>query len=158
MKWFTLLGLFIIGTAQAGTRVESFEVSGLFDYSGKYLSIFFVSGRPASIGTVGQEVNVNKVMSGPHTFRIPGNGTVSVPEVSVPREGWSSYNYAIFVVHEQARHALSNLTWSGGSVAREQVRYHTAADEVPFTEANQAYLTKATRTSRQMSGGQEVRF
>jgi hypothetical protein len=159
LKLLSFLTYFIAAFAWAqNTQVAPFDVTGLQNYAGKNLSVYFVSGRQATIGTSGQEVHVNKVMSGPHIYSIPRNGIVALDGVAVPRDGWTSYNFAIFVVHEQPVHALTNLAWVRGAFVREPVRYHDDSFTVDYSEATQRYLLKDFRTSRQVGQGQEIRL
>lgn len=154
-----LLGLLfsVLFLSEGWANAPAFTVSGLQRFNGLSLSVYYVSGRPASLGTPGQEIHVNKVMSGPHVYRISGD-QVSIGKVNVPRDGWTSFNYVIFVVHQQASHALTNLSWSNGGINREPVRYHDDSVNVSYTNSTQSYVLKAYRTSRQISPGSDVRL
>lgn len=147
-----LLFFFALSFSSFGdTNVAAFKLTGLSEFKGQNLSVYFVSGRPASLGTSGQEIHVNKVMSGPHIYKIQGN-ELQVEATRVPRDGWTSYNYAIFVVHGQNVHALTNIAYAGGQIVREPVRYNDERFEVNYTEQNQRFIFKTFRTSRELNG------
>tara|TARA_R110002049_G_scaffold233316_3_gene406656 strand:+ start:157 stop:642 length:486 start_codon:yes stop_codon:yes gene_type:complete len=95
--------------AGVNTDVAGFNVSGLDMFVGKHVSVYYVSARPATLQTPGQIAKVRKVLKGPLSFKINSNGMISVPDVSVPRDGWTNFNHVIFVVHAQAKHALRNV-------------------------------------------------
>lgn len=149
----------ILGLCQsvfAGTRVDAFSVRGLEKYSGANLSIYYVSGRPAGLGTSGQEIHVNKVLKGPVKFKISRDGLVNVPKANVPQDGWTSYNYLIFVVHAQPDHALTNPDYSGGAVVREPVRYYNSSVDIDYTRVNKSFEYKTFKSSREIRGGGSI--
>lgn len=101
--------LSLLNFAQAAdSQVESFRIEGLEGFAGKNLSVLYVSARPASIATPGQIAKVRKILKGPITLRISDQGEVVVPEAQVPRDGWSSFNHILFVVHAQSQYSLQN--------------------------------------------------
>lgn len=153
------MGLFFLCMslqAVAGTKVGSFSVRGLEKYSGANLSLYYVSGRPARLGTSGQEIHVNKVLKGPVKYKISRDGVVYVRGVNVPRDGWTSYNYLIFVVHAQPEHALTNPDYSGGGVVREPVRYYDSSIRVDYTFVNKNFEYKTYKSSREISAGGSI--
>lgn len=95
--------------AASDVRVDGFVVKGLDLFKGKRISVYYVSARPATLETPGQIAKVRKVLKGPLTFTIGRNGEVSIPEAEVPRDGWTTFNHIIFVVHGQAKHSLRNV-------------------------------------------------
>jgi hypothetical protein len=143
-------------SAFADNNIDSYEVSGLRAYAGQKLSIYYVSGRPAGLGTPGQEISVNKVMAGPQTYTISSNGTVQTQRIVVPRDGWTSYNYVIFVVHRQPVHALTNIDWRAGNIVREEVRYLDESIVVDYSVQNQSFVFKSYKTSRELGGGVNI--
>jgi hypothetical protein len=152
-----MLILFVTSlSAYADNLIGSYEIAGLRAYAGQNLSIFYVSGRPAGLGTPGQEITVNKVMSGPRTYSISAQGTVRTESIVVPRDGWSSYNYAIYVVHTQPVHALTNIAWAGGTIVREKVRYLDDSVEVEYSPQNQNFVLKSYKTSRDLGAGIDI--
>lgn len=152
--------IFLLATfsASAANVVEGYEISGLNGFARNYLSIYYVSGRPAGLGTPGQEISVNKVMSGPHTYTISSRGTVNTERVVVPRDGWSSYNYAIYVVHRQPVHALTNIAWDTGNIIRERVRYLDESVVIDYSNQNQSFIIKTYKTSRELGTGVNFTF
>jgi len=72
-------------------------------------------------------------MKGPLTFSISQNGSVSIPEVLVPRDGWTNFNHVIFVIHGQAKHALRNVDGTYPDILDTE-------NEVPVKTENADYL------------------
>ena len=151
-----LVLLLLTLTAQAGTQVGAFSVRGLEKYSGANLSLYYVSGRPAGLGTNGQEIHVNKVLEGPKKYRISGDGVVTLKSVNVPRDGWTSYNYLIFVVHSQPTHALTNPDYRNGLVVREPVRYYDSDANIEYSKVNNSFEYKTYKTSREVQQGGSI--
>lgn len=119
--------------ASSATQVDAFQVHGLDMFKGKRISVYYVSARPATLETPGQIAKVRKVMKGPLTFTISQNGTVNVPEVQVPRDGWTNFNHVIFVIHGQAKHALRNVDGTYPDILDTE-------NEVPVKAENADYL------------------
>jgi|GEM_PF-4874722 hypothetical protein len=151
-----LVLLLLTLTAQAGTQVGAFSVRGLEKYSGAKLSLYYVSGRPAGLGTNGQEIHVNKVLKGPEKYRITGDGVVAIKSVNVPRDGWTSYNYLIFVVHTQPAHALTNPDYRNGRVTRDPVRYYESDVNIEYSKVNNSFEYKTYKTSREVQQGGSI--
>lgn len=129
--------LFLMTLAQARSIVSArgFSVVGLENFSGKKLSVFYVSARPATLEISGQIARVRKVLKGPLTYVINNNGEVSIPDTDVPRDGWTNFNHLIFVVHAQPKHALLNVD---GSLP-DQLDQENA---VPFNQENAQFLLR----------------
>lgn len=154
--WSGLIFLLISFSANAGTKVGAFSVRGLEKYSGANLSLYYVSGRPAGLGTSGQEIHVNKVLKGPVKYRISSDGVVSIKAVDVPRDGWTSYNYLIFVVHSQSTHALTNPDYQDGVIVREPVRYYDSGVNVDYSRVNKSFEYKTYKSSREVQQGGSI--
>lgn len=92
----------------------SMVVNGLEKYAGKKLDVFYISGRPAGIGTVGQSVNVNKIWSQRKSLSISPEGMVEVPETKVVNKFGIAFNYVIFSVYdkEQSEFLIKNADGS----------------------------------------------
>lgn len=154
MKTLGLLFAFFLAFSAQATTVESFTLTGLDEYRGLNVSLYYVSGRPAGLGTVGQEIHANKVLFGPQRFAVPANGSVSVPKVEVPRDGFTTFNFLIIVVHQQAQHALTNPALRSGRLVREPVRYLNDGTPVSYNELNQSFTFKTFKPlSQVLSGG-----
>jgi len=134
-KFFTIL--IILSSVQvfadSATVVDGFQVNGLDMFKGKRISVYYVSARPATLETPGQIAKVRKVMKGPLTFSISQNGSVSIPEDLVPRDGWTNFNHVIFVIHGQAKHALRNVDGTYPDILDTE-------NEVPVKTENADYL------------------
>ncbi len=112
MKKILILALMLVSShawADVNTDVKAFNVTGLDMFVGKRVSVYYVSARPATLQTPGQIAKVRKILKGPLTYTISSDGTVAVPEAFVPRDGWTTFNHVIFVIHAQAKHALRNV-------------------------------------------------
>lgn len=154
MKVLSFFMAFFLSLSVSATTVESFSLAGLDEYRGMNVSLYYVSGRPAGLGTAGQEIHVNRVLLGPQRFSIPATGVISVPKVEVPRDGFTSFNFLIIVVHQQAQHALTNPALRGGRLVREPVRYLDASVNVDYNELTQGFVLKTYKTlSQVLSGG-----
>lgn len=140
----------------AATKVEAFSVRGLENYRGDHLSLYYVSGRPAGLGTSGQELHVNKVLKGPTKYKISSDGVVNIKAANVPRDGWTSFNFVVFVVHAQSTHALTNPVYRGGVIEREPVRYYDNSFNVDYSRVNKAFEFKAFKTAREISNGGSI--
>jgi hypothetical protein len=154
MKVLSLFLALIVSYSVQATSVEGFSLAGLDEYKGMNVSLYYVSGRPAGLGTAGQEIHANKVLLGPQKFSIPSSGVVSVPKVEVPRDGFTSFNFLIVVVHQQADHALTNPALRGGRVVREPVRYLNSGTSVTYNDLTQGFVFKTFKPLAQvLSGG-----
>ncbi|MBH48456.1 MAG: hypothetical protein CME71_09845 [Halobacteriovorax sp.] len=114
-------------------EVDSFRVTGLSAFKGKRLSVYYVSARPATLETPGQIAKVRKILKGPLTYSIDANGVAQVDSVSVPRDGWTTFNHLIFVVHAQTKHSLQNVDGSLPEVLDTD-------NEVPFKSEHAGFL------------------
>jgi hypothetical protein len=112
LKLVTLILTFYIGSASAilkkSIEVAPIEITGFTAYAGLYLSAFYVSGRDAYIGTAGQVINVNKIMSTPVVVKISADGLAKIPAMNVLRSGFSVFNNVVFVVHKRTNYYLQN--------------------------------------------------
>lgn len=134
-KYFAFM-MIILSTqlfANSATVVDGFQVHGLDMFKAKRISVYYVSARPATLETPGQIAKVRKVMKGPLTFTISNNGSVSIPEVMVPRDGWTNFNHVIFVIHGQAKHALRNVDGTYPDILDTE-------NQVPVKTENSDYL------------------
>ena len=93
-------------------QMNSFRVENLDLFKGSNLSVYYVSARPASLGLSGQLPKVRKVFKGPLTVKINSNGDAQVPEVSFSRNGWTIFNYVVFVIHKEDKYAFRNADGS----------------------------------------------
>lgn len=151
--WASLIFLLLSLSAQAGTKVGAFSARGLEKYSGANLSLYYVSGRPARLGTSGQEIQVNKVLKGPIKYKVSGNGVVKIKPVDVPRDGWTSFNYLIFVVHAQPTHALTNTDYQNGVVVRKPVRYFDSSVNIDYSRVNKSFEYRTYKSARKIQQG-----
>lgn len=115
-KYFALC-FFLFSVSAWSTTVKKVTVTGLEKYQGQSISLFYVSGKQATFGTAGQELETNKVLFGPVTKVIDGN-VLTFPKTKVPRDGFTAFNYLLAVVHPAETHFLTNLTYEGGAVVR----------------------------------------
>tara|TARA_R110000868_G_scaffold90968_6_gene252139 strand:- start:8649 stop:9131 length:483 start_codon:yes stop_codon:yes gene_type:complete len=106
-------------------EVDGFNVTGLSAFKGKQLSVYYVSARPATLETPGQIAKVRKILKGPLTYTIDSNGIAKIDSTSVPRDGWTTFNHLIFVVHAQSKHSLQNVDGSMPEIIDSE-------NEVPF--------------------------
>lgn len=136
-QYITVAIFIIASTAQMvfaniTTPVRSFEVLGLNAYKGKNLSVYYVSARPATLETNGQIAKVRKILKGPLTFKIASDGTVKIPATDVPREGWSTFNHLIFVIHAQKSYFLRNVDGTIPEVLDKENEVMQKSEHAPF--------------------------
>lgn len=154
MKFLSLVLFLFLSLAANATNVESFSLAGLDQYRGMNVSLYYVSGRPGGLGTAGQEIHVNKVLLGPQKYTVPSNGVVTVSKSQIPRDGFTSVNFLIIVVHQQSIHALTNTALRAGRISREPVRYLDDGLRVEYSELTQGFVYKGFKPiSQVVSGG-----
>lgn len=154
MKILSLVLFLFLSLSANATNVDSFSLAGLDQYKGMNVSLYYVSGRPGGLGTAGQEIHVNKVLLGPQRYSVPSNGVVTVSKSQIPRDGFTSVNFMIIVVHQQAVHALTNSALRSGRIQREPVRYLDDNFRVEYSELNQGFVYKGFKPiSQVLSGG-----
>lgn len=154
--WSGFVLMLLSFSVSAGTKVGAFSVRGLEKYSGANLSLYYVSGRPAGLRTSGQEIHVNKVLKGPVKYSISEDGVVNIKAVDVPRDGWTSFNYLIFVVHSQSVHALTNPDYQHGVIVREPVRYFDSSVTIDYSRVNKSFEYKTFKTAREVQQGGSI--
>jgi hypothetical protein len=138
------LGIANVANAQArGENISSFTLENLQGFEGKKLSVYFVSGREAGLGAQGQELIVRKVFSGPLTVEVNGSGRAIVPSVFVPAEGWFTFNYAVFVVHNQPQHFIFNTDGS-------EIKYLSGLGPVQDSTLNRQSLLKVFVSAQEL--------
>lgn len=117
LRWFFLLSLFVLpGTVHADWPVvqpKKIIVTNLARFQGLYLSVFYVNGRPASVGLAG-EIQVRKVLRSPVRVQIPAAGQVAITDTVVPKEA-GVLTHVVFMVHEGLNASITSpykLRWN----------------------------------------------
>lgn len=84
--------------AEPGSSVNPIRITSLAPMAGKYLHVFYVSGREAAIGTPGEDLKVRAVLKPLARIEIPASGVVDLPRAQVPRARFLSFNYLVIAI------------------------------------------------------------
>jgi len=108
-----IFALSTLSFASGNISVRSFNIEGLSRYSGKAVSVFYVSGRSPGFSMPGARPRIRKVLKKSGPFNI-NSGSVSVSGVNFVETGWEKFNFVGIVVHEKSQKhvALKNLDGS----------------------------------------------
>lgn len=155
MRILMTLILLTLSWSSFANSAPEITVRGLAKYSGQFISLFYVSGKPASFGTAGQDLEVNKVLTGPVIQKI-GSDSQSFPAASVPRNGFATFNFVIAVVHDQSEHFLTNLRLNNGAVVRVPVS--TAGRAIQDNGTNRKFTAKKFKPIFQLKGNPTINF
>lgn len=126
---FLLVALSFLPSAMAQTQetIDAIQVTGLKDFQGKYLTVFFANGQKASVQFQDDQVKI-KDIKGQATVEIKGS-QVTIPATQIRRDyGFvGQMNVVVFVVHDHASFQWINLDGSpitnqkAGVVSQPQV-------------------------------------
>ena len=106
--FFSLLVVISFGAQAQMHNVPGLNLTGLDQFSGQNVSVFYVSGRSPGVSAPGSELHTHKVFASQGPFRIH-NGQVDIPAINVlSNQGGVVFNHVLFVVHSQPRVALQN--------------------------------------------------
>jgi hypothetical protein len=107
-----IISLFILLSLQLRAEtvnVSSFEFKAGPGLNGSYISLFYVSARPASFGTSGQQLKVFKILKGPKMVKILNNGAL-IENVEVLRShAGNIFNYVVYYIHPRPTFGIKNL-------------------------------------------------
>ena len=100
--------------ASGRVSVRSFNIEAPNRYTGKSVSIFYVSGRSPGFSLPGARPRVRKVLKKSGPFNISSAGKVTVTGVNLIETGWERFNFLGVVVHEKSQPhvAIKNLDGS----------------------------------------------
>jgi hypothetical protein len=104
MKIYLITLLMLLGSSTVFGREVKFpliKVTGLSEFTNKKLSVFYVSGRPAGIGTQGSKIITNKIWNSRDAISISDDGIARIPETIVENKYGIAFNYVLFVVHDE---------------------------------------------------------
>lgn len=155
MKLLIAVLLTLASWTSLASNAPEITLNGLSKYAGQFVSVFYVSGKPASLGTAGQDLEVNKILAGPFTQKI-GSNSLSYTSVSVPRDGFATFNFVIAVVHDQPEHFLTNLRLNNGSVTRVPVASRTG--QAQDTNSNRRFSAKRFKSSIKLKNNPSLNF
>ena len=155
MKSILIILATLTAFAAHAVKVPEIAVSGLGKYAGQFVSLYYVSGKPASFGTSGQDLDINKVLAGPVTQKI-GSGQVSFNSREVKRSGFAAFNYVVAVVHDQSEHFITNLRLVNGAVTRNPVS--TSGKAVSDNNTNRKFAAKKFKSSLKLKNNAKISF
>ena len=109
-----MFALSTLSYASGRISVRSFNIDGLNRYSGKAISVFYVSGRSPGFSLPGARPRVRKVLKKAGPFNVSSSGKVTVSGVNLVETGWERFNFLGVVVHEKSQKhvAIKNLDGS----------------------------------------------
>jgi hypothetical protein len=151
-----LLALVILTTclglnAWAGgvTKVNEVRLHGLDEFRGLMLSAFYVSGRPAALGTLGSRPQLREVLKIAGPFEIHGQNTpVIVPKTDIIADGFRTYNFIVFVVHSPYLEVVAIRNLDGKIPTGLEHLDLSGKDEMsPFNHKYDFSINKQTLTS-----------
>jgi hypothetical protein len=141
--------------AAFSARVPEIAVNGLNKYSGQFVSLYYVSGKTASFGTTGQDLDINRVLKGPVTQKISGD-QISFNATDVKSNGFAAFNYVLAVVHAQPDHFVTNLRLKSGNVVRIPVA--TSGKAIGDSKENRRFNSKRFKAFFKLRKNPSLKF
>jgi hypothetical protein len=145
-------------SADSGVMVDPIRVTQLDGSAGRFLNVFYVSGREATLGVSGQELKVRSILRPPVRVEIPSSGEVLIPSTRVPRDGFLAFNFVLLAITDNEPNPLF-LRNSDDTPVRDQ---RATADELQakpdseFHSEHTGYMSAIKLSKLPRSGGSIV--
>ena len=98
--------LLSVSVQAANLEINEMRLAKMTSAPGVKVSLFYVSGREPTIGSVGHRLQVDSIVGAPVTVAVGADRAVTFPAVSISRrEGF--VNYLLFVVHRKGQDEVS---------------------------------------------------